>query len=66
MTLAPVLQTETRMTLQADTASELMVPNPISLRAEASRLRSLLDGPGDGLQSDSDRLQLLWCGRSGW
>jgi CBS domain-containing protein len=30
------LRTEARLTLSADTASDVMVPNPISLRAEAS------------------------------
>ena len=36
MTLSTILQAEARMTLHADSASDLMVPNPISLRAEAS------------------------------
>jgi predicted transcriptional regulator len=36
MTLSTILRTESRLTLDADTASDLMVPNPISLRAEAN------------------------------
>lgn len=36
MTLTATLRTEARLTLLADTASDLMVPNPISLRSEAS------------------------------
>ena len=36
MTLATILQTETGLELHADTAFDLMVPNPISLRAEAN------------------------------
>ena len=36
MTLSTVLRTEVRLSLCADTASDLMVPNPISLRADAS------------------------------
>jgi|ERR1022692_710816 CBS domain-containing protein len=36
MNLSTVLRTECRLTLCADTASDLMVPNPISLRADAS------------------------------
>ena len=36
MTLAPFLQADAQMRLEADAASDLMVPNPISLRAEAS------------------------------
>lgn len=36
LTLSTILRTEARLTLDADTASDLMVPNPISLRAEAN------------------------------
>ena len=36
MNLSTVLRSECRLTLCADTASDLMVPNPISLRADAS------------------------------
>ena len=41
MTLAPCLQTDAQITLEADAASDLMVPNPISLRAEASVAEAL-------------------------
>ena len=42
MTLSTVLRTEVRLTLCADTASDLMVPNPISLRAEAIVAEAML------------------------
>jgi hypothetical protein len=34
MTPSAILRTEARLTLYAGTASDLMVPNPVSLRAE--------------------------------
>src|ERR1022692_4289340 len=42
MNLSTVLRTECRLTLDADTASDLMVPNPISLRAEANVAEAML------------------------
>lgn len=42
MTLSSILQTDVRMTLHADAASDLMVPNPISLRAGASVAEAML------------------------
>jgi CBS domain-containing protein len=42
MTLSTILRTEARLTLHADTASDLMVPNPISLRAEAKVAEAML------------------------
>ena len=42
MTLSTVLRTEVRLSLCADTASDLMVPNPISLRADASVAEAML------------------------
>jgi predicted transcriptional regulator len=42
MTLSTILRAEVRLTLCADTASDLMVPNPISLRAEANVAEAML------------------------
>jgi CBS domain-containing protein len=42
MTLSTILRTGARLTLHADTASDLMVPNPISIRAEASVAEAML------------------------
>ena len=42
LTLSTILRTEARLTLDADTASDLMVPNPISLRAEANVAEAML------------------------
>jgi CBS domain-containing protein len=42
MTLSTVPRTEGRLALHAGTASDLMVPNPISLRAEASVAEAML------------------------
>ena len=42
LTLSTILRTEARLTLCADTASDLMVPNPISLRAEANVAEAML------------------------
>ena len=42
MTLSTILRTEVRLTLCADTASDVMVPNPISLRAQANVAEAVL------------------------
>jgi len=41
MTLSNVLRTEARLTLDADTAADLMVRKPISLRADASVVEAM-------------------------
>ena len=41
MTLSTIQRTETLLTLHADTAADLMVANPISLRAEASVVEAM-------------------------
>jgi CBS domain-containing protein len=42
LTLSTILRTEARLTLDADTASDLMVPSPISLCAEANVAEAML------------------------
>lgn len=42
MTLSTILRAEARLTLYAGTASDLMVPNPVSLRAEACVAEAML------------------------